>query len=100
MSARAVDVPGSTRTLTVDGEPVPLTLVDTPLLTVDLPEDNILGVPPQQALSVGAGFVALLPPLPPGTHELVITGTGTFLGDFTSVTTIVVEPGRWGSSAA
>jgi hypothetical protein len=24
----------------------------------------------------------------------VITGTGTFFGDFTNVTTIVVEPGR------
>jgi hypothetical protein len=92
--ARAVDVPGSTLTLTVDGQPVPLTLVETPLLTIDLPEDNILGVPPQQALSVAAGFVALLHPLPPGTHEIVITGTGTFFGDFTNVTTIVVEPGR------
>jgi hypothetical protein len=92
--ARAVDVPGSTLTLTVDGEPVPLTLVETPLLTIDLPEDNILGVPAQQALSVAAGFVALLPPLPPGTHQLVISGTGTFFGDFTNVTTIVVEPGR------
>ncbi len=98
--ARAVDVPGSTLTLTVDGEPVPLTLVETPLLTIDLPEENILGVPAQQALSVAAGFVALLPPLPPGTHELVITGTDTFLGDFTSVTTIVVEERRWESSAA
>jgi hypothetical protein len=92
--ARAVDMPGSTLTLTVDGKPVPLTLVETPLLTIDLPEDNILGVPAQQALSVAAGFVALLPPLPPGTHEIVITGTGTFFGDFTLVTTIVVEPGR------
>jgi hypothetical protein len=91
--ARAVDVPGSTLTLTVDGEAVPLTLVETPQLTIDLPEDNILGVPPQQAFSVAAGFVALLRPLPAGTHELVITGTGTFLGDFTNVTTIVVEPG-------
>src|SRR3954454_11791709 len=100
--ARAVDVPGSTLTLTltVDGEPVPLTLVETPLLTIDLPEDNILGVPPQEALSVAAGFVALLRPLPPGTHEIVITGTDTFFGDFTNVTTIVVEPGRWRSSPA
>lgn len=92
--ARAVDVPGSALALTVDGAPVPLPLVETPLLTIDLPEDNILGVPPQQALSVAAGFVALLHPLPPGTHELVITGTGTFFGDFTNVTTIVVEPDR------
>ncbi|MGY1782602.1 hypothetical protein [Geodermatophilus sp. SYSU D01036] len=91
--ARAVAVEGSTLTVTVDGRPLPLTLVETPLLTIDLPEDNVLGVPPRQALSVGAGFVALVHPLPPGTHQIVITGTGTFLGDFTSVTTIVVEPG-------
>jgi hypothetical protein len=51
-------------------------------------------VSPQQAFSVAAGFVALLHPLPPGTHEIVITGTDTFFGDFTNVTTIVVEPGR------
>jgi hypothetical protein len=85
---------GEPLALTVDGEPVPLTLVETPLLTIDLPEDNILGVPPQQALSVGAGFVALLHPLPPGTHELVITSRGAFFGAFTNVTTIVVEPSR------
>ena len=91
---RDLDVLQGDLTVTVDGEPVPLTLVETPLLTIDLPEDNILGVPAQQALSVAAGFVALLPPLPPGTHEIVITGTGTFFGDFTLVTTIVVEPGR------
>ncbi len=94
MSARAVDVSGSTLILTVDGEPVPLTLVETPLLAIDPPKDDIFRVRPQQALSVAAGFVALLHPLPPGTHEIVITGTGTFFGDFTSVTTIVVEPGR------
>ena len=29
-------------------------------------------------------MVALVQPLPPGTHELVITGTGTFFGDFTT----------------
>ncbi|MGY1729354.1 hypothetical protein ACI79J_20525 [Geodermatophilus sp. SYSU D01062] len=92
--ARAVDVPGSDLTVTVDGRPLSLTLVETPRLTIHLPEDDILGVPAQRALSVGAGFVALLHPLPPGTHEIVITGTGTFLGDFTNVTTIVVEPGR------
>jgi len=53
--ARAADA--GTVTLTVDGK-FPLTLVETPLLTIDLPEDNILDVLPQQALSVAAGFVA------------------------------------------
>lgn len=92
---RDLDVLQGDLTVTVDGEPVPLTLVESPLLRLDLPEDNLLGVPPQQALSVASGLVALLPPLPPGTHEIVTTGTGTVLGDFTNVTTIVVEPGRW-----
>ena len=92
---RDLDVLQGDLTVTVDGEPVPLTLVESPLLRLDLPEDNLLGVPPQQALSVASGLVALLQPLPPGTHEIVTTGTGTVLGDFTNVTTIVVEPGRW-----
>ncbi len=91
---RDLDVPQGDLTVTVDGEPVPLTRVESPLLRLDLPEDNLLGVPAQQALSVASGLVALLQP-PPGTHEIVTTGTGTVLGDFTNVTTIVVEPGRW-----
>jgi hypothetical protein len=92
---RELDVLQGDLTVTVDGEPVPLTLVESPLLRLDLPEDDLLGVPAQQALSVASGSVALLQPLPPGTHEIVTTGTGTLLGDFTNVTTIVVEPGRW-----
>ena len=92
---RDLDVLQGDLTVTVDGEPVPLTLVESPLLRLDLPEDNLLGVPAQQALSVAAGLVALLQPLPPGTHEIVTTGTGTILGDFTNMTTIVVEPRRW-----
>jgi hypothetical protein len=85
-------------TITVDGEPVPLTVVETRLLRVDLPTDNILGVDAQPADAVGRGAVALLQPLPPGTHEIVIRATGTILPppntDFTSTTTIVVQPGR------
>jgi hypothetical protein len=92
---RNLDVLQGTLTVTVNGKPVPLTLVESPLLRLDLPEDNLLGVPAQQALSVASGLVALLQPLPPGTHEIVTTGTGTILGDFTNVTTIVVEPRRW-----
>jgi hypothetical protein len=92
---RDLDVLQGDLTVTVDGELVPLTPVESPLLRLDLPEDDLLGVPAQQALSVASGLVVLLQPLPPGTHEIVTTGTGTVLGDFTNVTTIVVEPGRW-----
>jgi hypothetical protein len=81
-------------TITVDGEPVPLTVVETRLLRVDLPADNILGVDAQPADAVGRGAVALLQPLPLGTHEIVIDARGTIIGDFTSTTTIVVQPGR------
>jgi hypothetical protein len=97
--ARAVDVPGGKLTIIVDGKPVPVTEVETSLLRLHLPKDNILGVAPQQALSVAHGFVALLHPLTSGTHKILITGTGTFFGDFTSVTTIVVKPGPMSASA-
>jgi hypothetical protein len=92
---RELDVLQGALGVTVDGVPVPLTPVESPLLRLDLPEDDLLGAPVQQALSVASGSVALLQPLSPGTHEIVTTGTGTVLGDFTNVTTIVVEPGRW-----
>jgi hypothetical protein len=81
-------------TITVDGKLVPLTVVETRLLRVDLPKGNILGVPEGPADAVGRGAVALLQPLPPGTHEIVITVAGSIIGDFTSTTTIVVQPGR------
>jgi hypothetical protein len=84
----------TTLTVTLDGEPVALTPVFTPLLRVVLPEDNILGVEAQSALSVGHGWVALLHPLPPGEHVIRIEGTGTVVGDIDVTTTIVVERGR------
>ena len=96
---RALDAAQGAITVSVDGEPVALTEVETALLTLDLPEGNILGVPAQQALAVASGSVALLDPLPPGTHEIVITGTDTVVGDFSNVTTIVVEPGRASAAA-
>jgi hypothetical protein len=68
-------------TVTVDGKSVPMTEVFTPLLDIDLPEDNILGVPAGQALSVAHGWVTLLDPLTIGAHTIVGTGTlppGTF----------------------
>jgi hypothetical protein len=72
-------------TVTVDGSPVPIAEAETPLLNIVLPADNIFGLPAgTSGLSVGHGWVALLHPLPPGTHTIVIDSTVT--------TTIVVEP--------
>jgi hypothetical protein len=88
-------------TITVDGKPVPLTVVETRLLRLDLPVDNIFGAPAGPADAVGRGAVALLQPLPPGTHEIVISVTGApivngvpLFEDFTITTTIVVQPGQ------
>jgi hypothetical protein len=96
--ARAVDAELEPPTVTVDGRPLPVVEVETALLDVVLPADNIFGQPAgTAALSVGHGWVALLHPLPPGTHEIVIHVTGTYLDqpvDFTNTTTIIVQPGR------
>jgi hypothetical protein len=53
-------------------------------------------VPPQQAFSVAHGWVALLHPLTPGTHEirLHVEGTDAFgtAINIDNTTTIVVQP--------
>jgi hypothetical protein len=73
-------------TVTVDGESVTLTEVETPLLNIVLPDGNIFDEPAgTEGLSVGHGWVALLHPLTPGTHTIVI--------DSAITTTIVVTPG-------
>jgi hypothetical protein len=73
-------------TVTVDGETVPVAEAETPILNIVLPDDNIFGLPSgSEGLSVGHGWVALLHPLTPGTHTIVI--------DDSITTTIVVVPG-------
>ena len=73
-------------TVTVDGKSVPVAEVETPLLNIVLPADNIfMAAAGTQGLSVGHGWVALLHPLRPGTHAIVI--------DSAITTTIVVRPG-------
>jgi hypothetical protein len=75
-------------TVTVDGRSVPVVEVETPLLNIVLPADNIFGLPAgTQGLSVGHGWVALLHPLTPGTHTIAIA-----IADSTITTTIVVKP--------
>jgi hypothetical protein len=72
-------------TVTVDGKSVPVTEVETPLLNIVLPADNIFGLPAgTQGLSVAHGWVTLLQPLRPGTYTIVIDNKVT--------TTIVVQP--------
>jgi hypothetical protein len=75
--------------VTVDGKSVPVAEVETRLLRIVLPPDNIFEFPAAtQGLSVAHGWVALLHPLTPGTHTIVI-GTGAS----TITTTIRVVPG-------
>jgi len=77
-------------TVTVDGRSVPIAEAETPLLNIVLPADNIFGQPAgTSGLSVGQGWVALLHPLPPGTHTIVIGGSVSP----TVTTTIVVKSG-------
>lgn len=81
---------GSAPTVTVDGKAVPLADVETPLLDIVLPADNIFGLPAgTSGSSVAQGWVALLHPLTPGTHTITIDSTST-----TITTTIIVQPGH------
>ncbi len=68
---------------------MPVAEVETRLLNIVLPADNLFGLPAgTEGLSVGHGWVALLHPLTPGTHTIVID-----TGERTITTTIVVQPG-------
>ena len=84
---------GVTATVTINGEPVPLSSVETGLLTIHLPQDNIFGLKgaDRKGLSVAHGFVYLTDPLTPGTY--IIEGHVVFpdgsTADFT--TTIIVQ---------
>ena len=83
------DVP-SAPGVTLDGRSVAVSEVETALLRVTLPPDNLFGLPAgTRGLSVAHGWVALFRPLPPGTHTIVIT-----LPTQTITTTIVVRSGH------
>jgi hypothetical protein len=73
--------------VTVDGQSVPVKEVETRLMNIVLPADNLFGLPTgTTGLSVGHGWVAHLDPLTPGTHTIVGSGSATF------TTTIIVKP--------
>jgi hypothetical protein len=58
-------------TVTLDGQPVSLTEVATNVERVRLPEDNIFGSTDTEGQFAAHGWVALLNPLPLGTHTIV-----------------------------
>ena len=75
--------------ISVDGNAVAVAEVETPLLEIVLPADNLFGQPAgTDGLSVAHGWVTLLHPLTPGTHTVVIGPVGNSI-----TTTIVVETG-------
>jgi hypothetical protein len=87
--ARDVDV-NVAPSVTVDGGAVSVVEVETGLLNIVLPEENIFGQPVgTTGLSVGHGWVALLHPLTPGMHTVAID-----LGTDVITTSIIVEPGH------
>jgi hypothetical protein len=92
--ARAADSGFTRIEITLDGHPVPVTEVETGLLHIDLPEDDIIGTTESETSSVAHGWVALLHPLTPGTHEigLRVVGTDAFGNDvdLDNTTTIIV----------
>lgn len=79
-------------TATLDGKPIALAEVQTALLNFVLPAGNVFGLPAgTTGQSVGDGWVALLHPLPPGSHTIQI-----FTNDNpnpAATTTITVQPG-------
>jgi hypothetical protein len=96
LCAQNMDAPHAVPKITVDGKSVTVTEVNVPQLNIDLPEDNVfdaLGIPTPggSGLSAAHGWVALLNPLTPGSHEILITDpTDT---EHPVTTTIVVTPG-------
>jgi hypothetical protein len=88
--AEAADQGITTHTIKVDGQSVPVSEVETGLLKIHLPKDNIFGLTggARNGLSVAHGFVTLLDPLTPGTHTIDIKVEGTVNSEIT--TTIVV----------
>src|SRR3954453_22179472 len=77
-------------TATLDGRPIVLTQLQTALLNFVLPPDNVFDLPAgTTGQSVGDGWVALLTPLTPGSHEILIFTNGNHLA---STNTIKVQP--------
>jgi hypothetical protein len=87
-------------TLSVDdGRPVniltPRFELFSPQMTVDLPDDNMFGIPAQTATFVAHGWGAIIRGLTPGVHTITIAVTTSDGFDTPALLTIeVVPPGR------
>ena len=104
--ARAVNAGITTGNVIVvlDGIPVQVAEVTSPLEHLDLPADNIFGAtagtgpPAMPYLSVADGWVALLHPLTPGTHTIILDISGEFPPGtplaVSNTTSIIVKPRR------
>lgn len=79
----------TTHTLFLDDRPVAVEAVQTRVMEVTIPPDNMLGVPAQRAQSVARGWVALLPALARGVHHVRYTFAGTLLGSPLGVTNTI-----------
>jgi hypothetical protein len=89
-----MDVPAhETPTITVDGKSVKVTEVTTTMPNLVLTNDNIFGDPDAAGAGQSAahGWVALVGPLSPGSHEIVITDPAF---PTATRTKIVVKPGH------
>jgi hypothetical protein len=89
----------STMTLSVDGQAVE-NLSDyravTPLYTLWLPEDNLLGSSKQVADSVADSYQVMIAPLPEGGHVVEITIPGQQTGQTVAITyRLMVESGAY-----
>lgn len=82
----------------VDGQEVPdiaAYRVSSPLFTLALPENNVLGASAGPAYAVADGYQIMLAPLPVGEHELMVhveLTDGTVLPDKVARITVVAPP--------
>jgi hypothetical protein len=96
--ARAFSAPLTRHVLTVDGRATDLLAGGhsgtSEYLTVQLPANNIFGVPPQAVRFAAFGYGVLLSPLPPGTHTITLHQEGQPAANDYAADIVVVPPGH------
>lgn len=89
--ARANDAPFAGTTVTLDGNAVALSEVETSQFNLDLPDGNILTGAAGPATAAAHGWVARVHPLTPGSHTIEVVGPD---GNHVNTTTIIVNAGQ------